>query len=53
MLALVLSALLGEMSLVSGEVFLPKNPSKVDPETGLREDVSYCAQQPWLQHREC
>ncbi|KAF8331910.1 uncharacterized protein EI90DRAFT_3154324 [Cantharellus anzutake] len=47
----LLSALLGEMQLSSGRVFLPKTPARIDPETGMREDVSYCAQQPWLQHQ--
>ena len=49
----VLSALLGEMSCESGEVFLPKLRGRVDPETGLNEAVSFCAQQPWLEHRAC
>ncbi|KAK9458846.1 uncharacterized protein V1516DRAFT_123729 [Lipomyces oligophaga] len=49
----LLMALLGEMELVSGSVFLPGvNKSgtepKVDPETGLSESVAYCAQQAWL-----
>ncbi|KAF8339574.1 uncharacterized protein EI90DRAFT_3151078 [Cantharellus anzutake] len=47
----LLSALLGEMKLTSGKVFLPKIPARIDPETGIHEDVSYCAQQPWLQHQ--
>lgn len=47
----VLSALLGEMQCASGEVHLPKSPLRVDPVTGLRNDVSFCAQQPWLQHQ--
>ncbi|KAF8318512.1 P-loop containing nucleoside triphosphate hydrolase protein [Clavulina sp. PMI_390] len=47
----LLSALLGEMHCSSGEVHLPKSPLVVEPETGLRSEVSYCAQQPWLQHQ--
>ncbi|KAK9451196.1 P-loop containing nucleoside triphosphate hydrolase protein [Limtongia smithiae] len=49
----LLMALLGEMSLVSGSVFLPGitvfgEECPVDPETGLSESVAYCAQQAWL-----
>ncbi|GAB7360264.1 hypothetical protein MBLNU230_g8024t1 [Neophaeotheca triangularis] len=48
----LLMALLGEMSLVEGSVYLPGGRSredlKVDPETGLTESVAYCAQQAWL-----
>lgn len=47
----VLSALLGEMICTSGEAYLPKSPLHVDPDTGLRSDVSFCAQLPWLQHQ--
>ncbi|KAF8318510.1 P-loop containing nucleoside triphosphate hydrolase protein [Clavulina sp. PMI_390] len=47
----LLSALIGEMHCTSGEVHLPRSPLVVDYETGLRSDVSYCAQQPWLQHQ--
>lgn len=46
-----LSALLGEMGCVSGRVYLPKAPARVDSETGLTYGVSYCAQQPWLEHQ--
>ncbi|KAF8310766.1 P-loop containing nucleoside triphosphate hydrolase protein [Clavulina sp. PMI_390] len=46
----LLAALLGEMDCVSGEVFLPKNHLRVDAASGLRGDVSFCAQHPWLQH---
>lgn len=48
----LLMALLGEMTLVQGSVYLPGGRSKVDlvedPETGLTESVAYCAQQAWL-----
>jgi len=48
----MLMALLGEMSLIKGKVFLPGGYSReevrVDPETGLTESVAYCAQQAWL-----
>ncbi|KAF8310772.1 P-loop containing nucleoside triphosphate hydrolase protein [Clavulina sp. PMI_390] len=46
----LLAALLGEMSCVSGKTFLPKSHTRVDPMSGLRRDVSFCAQRPWLQH---
>jgi ABC-type multidrug transport system fused ATPase/permease subunit len=45
-------ALLGEMSRIKGEVFLPGGYSREDvlpdPETGLTETVAYCAQSAWL-----
>lgn len=48
----ILMALLGEMTLIDGEVYLPGAKSredlKPDPETGLTESVAYCAQQAWL-----
>ncbi|RMY52987.1 hypothetical protein D0863_14088 [Hortaea werneckii] len=48
----LLMALLGEMSLLEGSVYLPGGRSredlKVDPDTGLTESVAYCAQQAWL-----
>ncbi|KAL8693154.1 MAG: hypothetical protein Q9218_001974 [Villophora microphyllina] len=48
----LLMALLGEMTLVQGSVYLPGGRSKEtlleDPETGLTESVAYCAQQAWL-----
>ncbi|QSZ35411.1 hypothetical protein DSL72_008281 [Monilinia vaccinii-corymbosi] len=48
----LLMALLGEMSLIKGKVFLPgafsREDVRADPETGLTETVAYCAQQPWL-----
>ncbi|KAG8737214.1 hypothetical protein FRC10_008460 [Ceratobasidium sp. 414] len=47
----VLSALLGEMDRVEGEVYLPKEPTRLNERTGLQTAISYCAQQPWLQHK--
>jgi ABC-type multidrug transport system fused ATPase/permease subunit len=47
----ILTALLGEMELLSGKSYLPKNNTKVDTTTGLRDSIAYCAQTPWLQQR--
>jgi ABC-type multidrug transport system fused ATPase/permease subunit len=48
----LLMALLGEMTLIKGKVFLPGGYSREDvypnSETGLAESVAYCAQQAWL-----
>lgn len=48
----LLMALLGEMTLIEGKVFLPGGVSRdevhPDPRTGLAETVAYCAQQAWL-----
>lgn len=48
----LLMALLGEMTLLDGSVYLPGGRSredlKPDSETGLTESVAYCAQQAWL-----
>jgi ABC-type multidrug transport system fused ATPase/permease subunit len=48
----LLMALLGEMSKLSGNVYLPGGKSreelKADVDTGLVESVAYCAQQAWL-----
>jgi len=48
----LLMALLGEMTLLEGSVYLPGGRSredvKRDPDTGLTESVAYCAQQAWL-----
>ncbi|ODH51972.1 hypothetical protein GX48_01757 [Paracoccidioides brasiliensis] len=49
----MLMALLGEMTLLEGSVFLPGGTSDradlcVDPATGLTESVAYCAQEAWL-----
>ncbi|KAJ9603977.1 Transporter of the ATP-binding cassette (ABC) [Cladophialophora chaetospira] len=48
----LLLALLGEMQLLSGKVFIPggsvRQELRSDPVTGLTESVAYCAQQAWL-----
>ncbi len=48
----LLMALLGEMSLLDGSVYLPGGHSREDlrpnSETGFTESVAYCAQQAWL-----
>ncbi|EAS31211.3 ATP-dependent bile acid permease [Coccidioides immitis RS] len=49
----MLMALLGEMRLVEGAVYLPGGTSDrvdlpIDPVTGLTESVAYCAQEAWL-----
>lgn len=48
----LLMALLGEMELLSGKVFLPgiipRNDLIIDPNTGLTESVAYCSQSAWL-----
>ncbi|KAK5278436.1 Transporter of the ATP-binding cassette (ABC), partial [Cryomyces antarcticus] len=48
----LLMALLGEMTLLDGTVYLPGGRSREDlrpdPDTGLVESVAYCAQQAWL-----
>jgi len=48
----LLLALLGEMTLLEGSVYLPGEGSREDlarnSETGLTESVAYCAQQAWL-----
>ncbi|KZW03562.1 hypothetical protein EXIGLDRAFT_721773 [Exidia glandulosa HHB12029] len=46
----LLSAILGEMKCVEGRVYLPKFPTRIDPESGMKESISFCAQQPWLEH---
>lgn len=51
----LLMALLGEMTPVEQGAskpvnFLPKHPTQLDQETGLRNSVAYCAQTPWLEH---
>ncbi|WWD20615.1 hypothetical protein CI109_105091 [Kwoniella shandongensis] len=47
----ILTALLGEMELLEGRSYLPKNTTQVDPDTGLRNSISYAAQTPWLQQK--
>ena len=47
----LLMALLGELSLLKGSVYLPCIPREEileDPELGLTDTVAYCAQQAWL-----
>ncbi|KAK3326601.1 hypothetical protein B0H66DRAFT_165839 [Apodospora peruviana] len=48
----MLMALLGEMTIIKGRVFLPGGRSREDvrpdPETGLAETCAYVAQQAWL-----
>ncbi len=48
----LLMALLGEMTVIKGRVFLPGGRSREDvlpdPETGLAETCAYVAQQAWL-----
>ncbi|ODV81047.1 uncharacterized protein CANTADRAFT_25320 [Suhomyces tanzawaensis NRRL Y-17324] len=48
----LLLALLGEMTLTEGKVFLPgiipRDELVVDPQTGLTESVAYCSQAAWL-----
>ncbi|CAE6451725.1 unnamed protein product [Rhizoctonia solani] len=47
----LLSAILGEMDLLEGELYLPKDPTYLNAKTGLQMAFSYCAQQPWLEHK--
>ncbi|KAG9090416.1 hypothetical protein FRC07_012119, partial [Ceratobasidium sp. 392] len=47
----VLAALLGEMDCIKGKVFLPKTPNRLHKLSGLPLAISYCAQQPWLEHK--
>lgn len=48
----LLLALLGEMELTSGKVYLPgiipRDDLVIDPQTGLTESVAYCSQGAWL-----
>lgn len=48
----LLLALLGEMSLLNGKIFIPgytpRDDLVVNPETGLTESVAYCSQTAWL-----
>ncbi|KAG9246127.1 ABC transporter-like protein [Calycina marina] len=48
----LLMALLGEMTMIKGQVNLPggsnREDARIDPENGLAESVAYCAQQAWL-----
>jgi ABC-type multidrug transport system fused ATPase/permease subunit len=49
----LLMALLGEMQLIEGRVYLPGGMANradlpIDPETGLVDSIAYCAQEAWL-----
>jgi ABC-type multidrug transport system fused ATPase/permease subunit len=48
----LLMGLLGEMTKLKGEVYLPggvcREDLTPDPDTGLTESIAYCAQQAWL-----
>ncbi|WVW80972.1 hypothetical protein I302_102963 [Kwoniella bestiolae CBS 10118] len=46
----ILVALLGEMELLSGKSYLPKNYTQVN-EDGLRNSIAYASQTPWLQQK--
>lgn len=45
----LLTALLGELDLITGQSHLHKSP-RIDPKTGLSDTIAYCAQASWLQH---
>ncbi|KAF8697734.1 P-loop containing nucleoside triphosphate hydrolase protein, partial [Rhizoctonia solani] len=47
----LLSAILGEMDRLEGESYLPKDPTYLHTKTNLKMAISYCAQQPWLEHK--
>ncbi|KAG8730641.1 hypothetical protein FRC11_006220, partial [Ceratobasidium sp. 423] len=47
----LLSAILGEMDRFEGESYLPKDPTRLNSKTSLQMATSYCAQQPWLEHK--
>ncbi|KAF8748762.1 P-loop containing nucleoside triphosphate hydrolase protein [Rhizoctonia solani] len=42
---------LGEMDRLEGESYLPKDPTYLHTKTNLKMAISYCAQQPWLEHK--
>nr|XP_018259698.1 ATP-binding cassette transporter [Kwoniella dejecticola CBS 10117]OBR81856.1 ATP-binding cassette transporter [Kwoniella dejecticola CBS 10117] len=46
----VLTALLGEMELLGGNSYLPKNTTQVNAD-GLRNSIAYASQTPWLQQK--
>ncbi|WVQ63190.1 uncharacterized protein L199_001341 [Kwoniella botswanensis] len=46
----ILIALLGEMELLNGKSYLPKNYTQVN-EDGLRNSIAYASQTPWLQQK--
>jgi ABC-type multidrug transport system fused ATPase/permease subunit len=43
-------AVLGEMTLLDGQIVMSKDPSRID-EYGLMHCISYAAQSPWLRHQ--
>ncbi|CAE6439243.1 unnamed protein product [Rhizoctonia solani] len=47
----LLAAMLGEMDRIEGESYLPKDPTHLHSKTNLQMAISYCAQQPWLEHK--
>lgn len=47
----ILVALLGEMELLEGLSWLPKDVTSVDRELKLRNSIAYAAQTPWLQQQ--
>ena len=47
----ILTALLGEMDLLEGSSYLPKDMLSVDNETALRNTIAYASQTPWLQQK--
>nr|XP_019008083.1 ATP-binding cassette transporter [Kwoniella pini CBS 10737]OCF46864.1 ATP-binding cassette transporter [Kwoniella pini CBS 10737] len=46
----ILTALLGEMELLNGKSYLPKNTTQINSD-GLRNSIAYAAQTPWLQQK--
>ncbi|KAF9027408.1 multidrug resistance-associated ABC transporter [Hymenopellis radicata] len=46
----LLMAVLGEMTLTSGEIIMSKDTSRID-EFGNMHAISYAAQSPWLRHQ--
>ncbi|KAJ7591990.1 P-loop containing nucleoside triphosphate hydrolase protein [Mycena floridula] len=46
----LLMAILGEMTLLEGNIVMDKNPSRVD-EFGLTHCISYVSQTPWLRNQ--
>ncbi|QRV76775.1 ABC transporter transmembrane region [Ceratobasidium sp. AG-Ba] len=46
-----LASLLGETDCIKGKVYLPRDPRRSHEVSGLPLTVSYCAQQPWLEHK--
>lgn len=38
------------MDRLEGDIYLPKEPTHLNERTGFPLTISYCAQQPWLEH---